>query len=382
MFGKESTSAYIYYIEKFLLNCIIIYKYKKYKPSTVDFYTKSDMETRKIQLSGGTTYTVSLPKSWARENGIESGSQVSLYPKGDGSILLEVTGNESKEKQVADLDVATTDTEALEEQLSALYMLGYDIVKLRDKTGHPPERQRAIELTIDTLSGFELIEATDTYIELTNLIEAEKVDIRKSTLRIRLVALSMHSDAINAITQDNDDLAQRVVSRDDEVDKLFSMVTRHFRRSLQDLREVKKLGVSRDLLFEYYYVCRQFERIADHSVKMARFVSETDTEIPSSLVDQFEQYGDTVYSILDKASDVILTGGDIQMAQKALVECDRLLADVDPVNRDLYNSGDPQAAYITGLLLDSIRRNASYGANIATIGIQQALRQNQSITSD
>ena len=47
------------------------------------------METRKVQLSGGTTYTVSLPKSWAQEHGIDAGSTLSLYPNRDGSLLIE-----------------------------------------------------------------------------------------------------------------------------------------------------------------------------------------------------------------------------------------------------------------------------------------------------
>ena len=48
------------------------------------------METRKVQLSGGTTYTISLPKSWAEEQGIESGSLVSIHPNGDGPLLVDV----------------------------------------------------------------------------------------------------------------------------------------------------------------------------------------------------------------------------------------------------------------------------------------------------
>jgi len=44
------------------------------------------MEARKVQLTGGSTYTVSIPKGWAGEHGIEAGVQLHLYPHEDGSI--------------------------------------------------------------------------------------------------------------------------------------------------------------------------------------------------------------------------------------------------------------------------------------------------------
>jgi len=46
------------------------------------------------------------------------------------------------------------------------------------------------------------------------------------------------------------------------------------------------------------------------------------------------------------------------------------------IDRELYNHGEPDAAYTTGLLLDSIERITNYGANVAEIGVQQALREN------
>ncbi len=45
------------------------------------------METRKVQVTGGSTYTVSLPKTWATDNGVEAGSVVEFYPESDSLLL-------------------------------------------------------------------------------------------------------------------------------------------------------------------------------------------------------------------------------------------------------------------------------------------------------
>jgi len=239
----------------------------------------------KVQLSGGTTYTVSLPKSWAQEHGIDEESLVELHPNGDGSLVVEVTGDRDSDTRSAVVDVSTTAASALEERVQALYQVGFDEVTLRDRAGHPADRRLIVEEAISDLSGFELLEASETEIRLLNLIDAENVDIRKSALRFKLVMLSMHRDAVSAIATDAPDLAGRVVDRDTEADKLFAMITRYFRRSLSDLHEVEKLTRGRGELFEYYYVCRQFERVCDHAEKMATFVLEPERSIPDALID-------------------------------------------------------------------------------------------------
>jgi len=71
------------------------------------------METRKVQLSGGTTYTVSLPKKWAQEHGIGSGSVLALHPSGDGSLLVEATTDRSCIDQGVTVDISTTGTKLI-----------------------------------------------------------------------------------------------------------------------------------------------------------------------------------------------------------------------------------------------------------------------------
>ncbi|ELY63240.1 phosphate signaling complex PhoU family protein [Natrinema versiforme] len=333
------------------------------------------METRKVQLSGGTTYTISLPKSWAQEHGIDAGSALSLYPNGDGSLLVETGADRTTETRSTTVDVSTDSDSAIRQWIHALHAVGFDTVTLVDRTGHSTEHREIIEDTVANLSGFELLEAGDTKIRLTNLIDAENVDIRKSMLRLRLVMLGMHRDAVSAVLTDDETLAQRVIDRDNEADKLFAMVTRHFRRALTNLHEVEKLEYTRDELFEYYYVCRQFERIADHAERIARFTSDPEVTIPASFEDRIDSLASSSRQIINSAADVILADAGVEGAQTALTQRDELTADLRSLDRDLYAHDDPAEAYVVGLLLNSIRRTGEYGANIAGIAIQQCARE-------
>ena len=334
------------------------------------------METRKVQLSGGTTYTISLPKSWAQEHGIEAGSVLSLHPNQDASLLVEAMGGRTSADRSTTIDVSTDSDNTIRQRIRAVHAVGYDSVTLVDTTGHPADRRKLVDRTLTELSGFELLETTDTRIRLTNLIDAENVDVRKSTLRLRLVMLAMHRDAVTAVIDGNEDLAQRVIERDSEADKLFAMVTRHFRRSLTDLHEVEKLDWSRDELFEYYYAARQFERIADHAEKIAEFALEPAASIPPAYATRLSELATASRQVVDEAADAILTDASVAAANGALAKRDRLLEQLEEFDRDLYDHDMPNEAYVLGLLLDSLRRTVRYGANVAEIALQQVTRQN------
>jgi phosphate uptake regulator len=333
------------------------------------------METRKVQLSGGTTFTVSLPKAWACEHGIEAGSVLSLHPNGDGSLLVEATADRTSADRTATVDVSTDDADTVRRRIRAAHAVGVDSMQLVDRSGHPPERRQVVERTLVGLSGFELLRTGDTRIDLRNLIDAENVDVRKSTLRLRLVALAMQRDAVTAVVEDDADLAERVSRRDDEADKLFAMVTRHFRRSLSDLQEVEKLDESRDALFEYYYAARQFERVADHAEKIAEFARDPDAPVPGERADRFATLGEAARDVVDEAADALLTDANVAAATAALAARDRLTDRLDEFDRELYGHDDPGEAYVLGLLLDSLRRTAEYGANVARVALQQTTRR-------
>ena len=50
---------------------------------------------RKVQLTGGTTYTVSLPKEWADEHDVSVGTRLHIYPHCDRSLVVRSVRNGS-----------------------------------------------------------------------------------------------------------------------------------------------------------------------------------------------------------------------------------------------------------------------------------------------
>lgn len=329
------------------------------------------METRKVQLSGGTTYTISLPKSWATEQNIEAGSGLQLHPQANGSLLIETAEGDNEIERAATVDISSFDTDGITQTIQALYLVGVDSITLVDRTNQASEWERTITSLIQRLSGLEILETTEDEIILQNLIDAESISIHKSVLRLKLIILAMHRDAMKAIMNGDEALSQDVIDRDDEADKLFAMVTRYFWRSLSDLQEIERLGQTRTELFGYYYLARQFERVADHAVKIAHLTS-TEYNPGDESTETLSSYADRARTIVEHAANVVLSDTHVDMAYEATGDSDQLVNEIDTFSHDLYGRKEPSEIHRISLLLESTKRTAEYGANIATMAIQQA----------
>lgn len=122
------------------------------------------METRKVQLIGGSTYTVSLPKQWASEHSIRAGDRLRLYPHEDGSLLVRgendpiVETGEARTTEVTTDDRSPTD---VSRTVQALYQAGFDGFTLSGSRSVDTRTRRTIGAVTRWLIGLEVLEETE-----------------------------------------------------------------------------------------------------------------------------------------------------------------------------------------------------------------------------
>lgn len=332
------------------------------------------METRKIQLTGGSTFTVSLPKQWAKEHGLESGARMYLYPHSDGSLLVRPspTQNGKRESRVS---VDHLDEDDISRTVRAFYAAGFDSFTLTAVGGFEVAQRNAVTMAASGLVGLEIVSESDDVITLQSLLNTNDVSIRQTVIQLQRITLAMHERAVTAVIEGDEELAARVRERDDEVDRLFGMVSRHYQRALSDLQEIDQLGIDRPTIADYYTISRQLERVADHAEKIATISSRLD-DPPQSIMEEIGAVAREARATVKDASSVLLGGTDIEMAYRALDDRDNVGGDLDQLDRRLYDSEIPDR-YLLGLLLDSVRRTSEYGGNIAETLIQGAARNGE-----
>ncbi|ERG98498.1 MAG: phosphate uptake regulator [Haloquadratum sp. J07HQX50] len=328
------------------------------------------VETRKVQVTGGSTFTVSIPKSWANENNVAAGSVVEFYPEGDSLLLAPATENE---RTKGGLDITGLSGEELKRAVMAMYVSGFDIISLESNRISTAQRRTIREAT-QSLVGLEVLEETRDCIVVQDLLDSSELSIHNAVTRMRLISLSMLSDVVDALSTLDKNMARDVIQRDDDVDRLWMVVSRIFRATLRTPKAAKELGLERETCFDYQSAARQLERIADHATKIGHLTLNFEQSVPTDVFNSLSDIQQDSEEIIDDAMNALFTA-DSQEAtdlanetREAVHEIDQRAREVDNLLRDL----DPARAQLLGLIVDSISRSADYGGNIAETALQKA----------
>jgi phosphate uptake regulator len=328
------------------------------------------METRKVQVTGGSTYTVSLPKGWATDNDVSAGSIVEFHSEED---LLLLSPKREQDRVEGTLDITGLDTEhELTRAVMTMYVSGFDVITLETNRITATQR-RVIREATQGLVGLEVIEETSDRVVLQDLLDSSELSVHNAITRMRLVSLTMLEDAVEALITDDDELAQDVKERDDDVDRLWYMVSRVFRTVLRNPTAANEIGFPRDTCFDFQSSARQLERIADHATKIADLALEVD-EIPESAAGPLRNLQTQASQVPETAMDALLADDSedaTELANEARSQIQQVDDRVREVDKEI-RSFDPQLAQVLGLVVDSLSRTADYGGNIAESALQKA----------
>ncbi len=308
---------------------------------------------RKVQLAGNSTFVVSLPKEWALAQDLESGMSMHLYPHEDRVVAAAETVPD--QDRSATVDAATVDDETVLRRVRSAYVVGRDRVTIVGADGLDQESRRALDRVVGRLVGVEILEDTGERIVVQDLLDVDDVSLPQTLVQARQLALEMHADALEALARNDEELARRVIDRDDEVDRLFAFVSRGFHRGLEDVHEINRLGTDRASAFRDYRIARQLERVGDHAERIATVAISQSGPPADAIGDSIETVGADARRSLELA-----LAGEVERATDAIEDA---LEAIEELNRRLYESDEPDA-YRYGTVLESLRRTGAIASNV------------------
>lgn len=335
------------------------------------------IETRKIQQTGGSTYIVSLPKKWAERAGITTGSQVTLQPQQDGTLTIAAEGSSQNPKKKNVIDVNGCVGDELVRLLIAAYLSGSDMIEIRANRIQA-EQKKVIRNVCYKLIGPEIIEETANSVLIQDLLNPNEVSIKKSVRRMFLISNSMLRDAMQALKNQDRDLALDVIERDDEVDRLFLLISKQFRTVLRGSRLPDTSETTIDEYHDLRLSASSLERIADHALKIAKTAATLDTPIPDETMELIESSSTTSSDMVEDAIDA-LYNQNTDLANQVIAKVDATKARINELNASLLDLDSPEAIVALGTVADSIDRIGEYGGNIAefAINLSMAIAQNK-----
>lgn len=90
-------------------------------------------------------------------------------------------------------------------------------------------------------------------------------------------------------------------------------------------------------------------------------------------MDELTSFANQSRDIVADAASVLLGSGSVEQAHDSFTARDELLEAIEPLDRTLHNSSASDT-YHLAVVLESVRRTAEYGGNIAEAMIQASVR--------
>ena len=327
-----------------------------------------EIETRKVQVTGGSTYVISLPKRWVNKVKIKSGDGIALIPRSDGTLLINPKLSEKQDELTKSVTINYTDnTETLVREFIGVYLAAYDVIEIKSKEKlSPAVRQKIRKLSYNVI-GPEIIDETSNSVTVKDLLDARDFSMTKGIKRMYIISRSMHRDAIIALKNHDIELAEDVESRDDEVDKFYWMIAKQYNLVLKDVFFADKMGITPQEALGYLLVARSIERIADHAKKLAGNVKNVRENL--AIIPRITEASDAIIGVLDGAINAFYRN-KFEYANEVVDKSKSLAETTEKLTREIFAlKGDAATIVSIAYIVDSLERTRAYVLDIAETSI-------------
>lgn len=344
-----------------------------------------DTQVRKLQLSGGSTYVVSLPRAWVEGLGLRAGDGIAVSRNANASLTLHASaaarggggpGGGAPPGRRAVVMAGRADTgETLSRRLIAAYLAGYDSIVVRARGGRLGEgHERAARgIARTSLIGTEIVESTAGAVTMQVLTRLPELSFEAAVRRMHRMASSMHSEAVEALAAADAPHAEEVVGMDDEVDRFSLYTRRNLMLAANDAGVLAEMGLaSPSECIGYRAVIERIERIADHAAMIAKRVKFlSGGGIEAGLMGRIGGVSAESLRAFDGAVESVL-GRDCARAEgtaplvRGVVESEKAIMSG-------IAEGDPNST-VARFVLEGIRRTAEYSADIIEVAIDENIR--------
>jgi phosphate uptake regulator len=337
-------------------------------------------ELRKIQVTGGSTYIVSLPKEWVEQMGLQKGSIIRIAQKDDMTLWLQPQGAEASSSiKKGVINAKPEDTpESIVRRIISAYLMGYNIIQIRSSQKRIDSAQRfAIkDFTRKKLVGTEILSDLPQELTLQVLLSYSELSVKDALRRMAIIAASMHRDSITALGTEDPHLARDIVSMDDEVDRFNLYIIRLLKVAVTDSYILKESGLkSQRECLGFRLITKSVERMADHAVNIAQNRLELTLSTP----------GPEILAELQKLSAIALEVFETSMEavfEENYMEADRVMDKAQQargmeaeVIHQIVKHAAPEEVPALRLIVESILRTAEYGTDIAEVVLNMTVKE-------
>ncbi|MHA1660702.1 MAG: PhoU domain-containing protein [Promethearchaeota archaeon] len=332
-----------------------------------------NIETRKVQQTGGSSYIISLPKVWIIRHGIKKNDTLGILSQPDGNLLI--TPKIDSEAFLSSKEIIVDDykdSDFLFRILIGAYIMGYSKFILKSSKKIELNVRDCITKFTQIAIGPEIIEESNNIIIIKDLVNPKEMPFNKTIRRMYILAQNMHEDAIKALLSRDIELANKVINRDNDVDRLHWLIGRQSHIILRDIILCQKMGITLEDANHFQLISRFLERIGDHAVKIAKNAILTfNQKINEKIIEKISKASKISLKLLTKSLDAWLQK-NIVIANETVESIKELISACEEITFN-SNNQSVETSIAISYIIESIRRTGEYAGDISEIIINKLI---------
>ncbi|MCL2147784.1 MAG: hypothetical protein FWH47_00360 [Methanomassiliicoccaceae archaeon] len=231
----------------------------------------------------------------------------------------------------------------------------------------------AIANFVQTAIGLEIIEADDTHVLISDLLEHKAIEPKKTVERMRLLIKGMMNDLYEAAYTGNLDGIDDMKLRDTEIDRIHWLISRQCNICQKNLSTTSRMNIPLSELTATLSLTRVMEAVGDHIIIVSKYLrkmmeaegtfAKVDKETHECSTKAIELFTNSVKSWVEK---------DMILADKVVKDSDSMIelatrVSKSPVVVDCLSVSPRE------LILFSTKRIAEYCKAIAETAFNVAM---------
>tara|TARA_X000001036_G_scaffold369508_1_gene355615 strand:+ start:3958 stop:5001 length:1044 start_codon:yes stop_codon:yes gene_type:complete len=235
---------------------------------------RAKSEVRRIQITGGSTYIVSLPKKWVTEHGLAAKDQVRVEWRPSGNLRVIPEASSIIRRREIEINLNDIPGDFILDHLIGAYLSGAQLIRIRSKDGFDRTNRKIFRSFIQTTRGIEITTETEKTIEMLSLLNPSEMPLFSSINRMYLLISSQIRDINEVLKGANSSILEDAEEREKEIDALRFLMERQVGLILESSRLEDSMGTNRWEASELSRIVRTFERMGDHSFRISNLIME------------------------------------------------------------------------------------------------------------
>ena len=291
---------------------------------------------RKVQLTGTSTYAISLPKQWAVKHGVTNGNELTVEETADGALLVKTTEAEAAPKEIAVRVGDYRGSQELMRTIFSKYLAGFDIITVVSSEPITQEVHNVVLSVLNFTIGLEITEEREKELVLQNFFSHSGFSIKKMIRRAQMIAYDMQRTAFTAVLENNEKLAESAEERDSEVNKIYFLVRRELELASRDSSLMRSLGLESTDGMIYLILIRNIEHIADAARRIGRNMGISPKVMADNrFVKEIEKANQESMELTREAVEAFFSM-DVPKAHALIKRCHALKAEIDEMRKEMF----------------------------------------------